>query len=158
MNNILEKLVREIGKDFGYCDFELELGTKLRSIENASLDYVDYKKLKEGKAKIKMNISPSIAEEKLPPIIAHEFGHIKSEEVYTYIPKIRKLRRYLAVPYAIGFFALLCRFPHLIIGTTCLDGALLSIQEILAEREARRVGYRRSGLRNYFASLLDHGR
>lgn len=157
MDNALENLVREIGKDFGYDDFELELGTRPGSIANASTDYVDYKKVKVGKAKIKMNISPSIPEEKLPPIIAHEFGHIKSEEVYPYIPKIRKARRYLAIPYLVGFFGgLLFHSPHLVVSTPLVDGALLTIQEILAEREARRVGYRRSGLRSYIAGLLDH--
>ena len=141
MDNMLEKLVREIGKDFGYCDFELELETRADPTANASLDFVDYKKLKEGKAKIKMNISPSIPEEKLPPIIAHEFGHIKSEEVYPYIPKIRKVRRYLAISYSVGFFGgLLFHSPHLIVGTVCVDGALLTIQEIMAEREAVQEG------------------
>ena len=152
MDNALENLVREIGKDFGYNDLELELGINTDPGVAGSIEY--YERLKDGKLKVKMDIDTSRPEEKVVGTIAHEFGHIKSEE-YPYLRKIGEARRYLAVPYAIGFFALFFHYLYLMIGTVCVDGVMLGIQETMAEGEARRRGYIRSGLRGYAAGLLE---
>ncbi len=140
VDNNLEKLVREVGKDFGYHDLELELGTN-SGFYTGRLEYFE---IFDDKLKLKMHLDTSRPREKIVSTIAHEFGHVKSEEIYPYLSKLRKLREYWGISHVVGLFASwFSRSPFPLVATICVDILLLMIQERLAEREARRRGYRR---------------